>query len=210
MKRIISIAASVIFLTFLCLLYIHSTTWFRLLLTCYYARQQNEEQMIIAYKKIIRKENVSTKYRTLPAKDLADIHFELFRLLFKKKRLKESLDFLKILAHFYPRYKDFLPLGNQCEPLEYKKAGLCLLRAGFIDAAIVYFQEYLKDTQEESFGYYQLGFLYQKKEKVNKAIKQYFKSLAIINRLPLKPGYESNIYLQLGKAAEQLNNFKIA
>lgn len=55
----------ILFLIFLFGMYINSTTFFRLKLADHYVKTQNYEKVITTYKKILRKETLSTKHQTL-------------------------------------------------------------------------------------------------------------------------------------------------
>lgn len=99
----------ILFLIFLFGMYINSTTFFRLKLADHYVKTQNYEKVITTYKKILRKETLSTKHQTLNIEQISDISFSLANLLFSKNRLTESINTLKQLAKVNSTYKN-IPL----------------------------------------------------------------------------------------------------
>lgn len=194
-KKILFVLAVII----LCNLYVNSATWFRLKLADYYAKKQDDAKLIAIYKKIIRKEGITPQYRRLNSKDYSDVHFALANLYFKKRNLTEAVDILKKLHEIASAYKCYPFSVAPPNSEDYKKAGICLLRTGFIDMTVLQLEQHLRLRSGDSLGHYQLGLMYLRKNDDNSAAKEFQKAIDTYDRSSFSPEYLSDAYLRLAE-----------
>lgn len=104
-KPIIKFFLVVLFLFFLCGMYINSSTFFRLKLANHYKKTHNYAKLIAVYKKILRKETLSPKHQTLGIEDISDTRFTLSNLLLARDKFTESAQLLSEIVKSNPAYK---------------------------------------------------------------------------------------------------------
>ncbi len=196
-----------IFLISLSALHLFSTTWLRLKLAHLSMRIQDDDSAVSVYKKIIRKEGLCSRYRTLSNDDLAHAHFMLANLLFKKNRSRESIHFFSKLKEINPAYKKDFPVHVFRDSSAYRKSALCLLRAGLTDLAIVQMQKYLGTNSDDALGYYALGLIYLKTGRDESAAEQFKKAIRLSHNVSDPKRYLSDIYLRLALISEKKEDF---
>lgn len=196
-----------VFFILIVILYISSTTWFRLKLADHYNKKRDNKQLIALYEKILRKESVDPKYRSLSDGSYFEIHLILAGLYFSERDITRSVAVLKDLKNAYYRPSFY---GTLHDPDDRRRASFCLSAAGFTDMAIVQLLEYLQLRDNDSLEHYRLGLMYERKKEYEDAITQFEKVIEICNKSTDKPKHLSNAYFRLGRIAEMSRGFEQA
>jgi len=196
-----------IFLIGLSVLYLFSTTWFRLKLALNFIRIHDDDAAISVYKKITRKESLCYRYHTLNKEDFSDAHFMLANLLFKKKKSRESIYVFSRLKEISPVYKKDFPVHVFHDFFAYRKSALCLLRAGLTDLAIVQMQKHLDLNSDDALGHYELGLIYFKAGHDESAAEQFKEAIRLSHNVSAPERYLTDIYVRLAVISEKKEDF---
>jgi len=214
-KKFIKIKYSLItvFLVLLCGAYINSTTLFRLRLADYYVKSKDYDKTIAIYNKILRKEYVSDKYRTLNIEDISNIRFNLTNLFLITHRYEKAAQMLKQLFIIDPKYKVGslyrLKTSENC-----KKFGSHLLRMDLNDLALKQFQRMVELEPQNSLRHYQLALFYQQQGMNYEANAELKKVVELIKNLTKqlvnKQIYLGDVYYNLALQFEKKDNIEKA